>query len=188
MQALDLVRDFKTAELVNASPRAMLAAQVFGSTVSIATTSVIYSVYVNNIDLPTDSMPASLAISYRALAYVFAGGLSELPDNCLTISLASGVVALVFSSLRDLAPPSIGRWVPSSIAMGVGAILGFGQTLSSLCGLACFSLWRRLDPARAGQVAELLGAGILAGDGLSGVLQSILEVSGVTAPTKFHWN
>ena len=93
----------------------------------------------------------------------------------------------VNSIVQDLVPPRLAKWFPNSIAIGVGAIVGCGQTLSSVCGLGCFLSWSWLAPESASEAAELVGAGILAGDGLAGIIQSILEVCNITPPISMSY-
>jgi len=181
-QALDLVRDFKTAHLLNASPRAMFIAQTLGALVSVFTSAVLYYYYVTSVSLPSSNLPAVVARSYRGLAFTFAGGLSELPDYCLDISLLCGALVLLFNIIHDLAPPAYRPFLPSGVAFAVGIFLLPGQILMEVTGLAARTLWRRLHPPSADHRAELLGAALLAGDGLAGVLQSALQVAGVDPP------
>ena len=101
-QAVDLVRDFKTAFLLDCSPRAVLYAQALGAALSVVSAAVLYDWYVTNVPLPTDELPAVVAKSYRGLAYAFSdGGLDALPDHCLTIALGCGAVAVLFDAARD---------------------------------------------------------------------------------------
>ncbi|KAJ8605336.1 hypothetical protein CTAYLR_002389 [Chrysophaeum taylorii] len=186
-QALDLVRDFKTAHLLDASPAAMFLAQSFGASVSIFTSSVLYYYYVNSVSLPNATLPAVIAKSYRGLAFTFAGGLDTLPDKCLLLSVACGLVAVVFNVLHDLAPPKYRKYCPSGVAFGVGIFILPGQVLIEVIGLACRNIWRAIDPVSCAEKDELLGAAFLAGDGLAGVLQSVLEVAGVDPPYSCTW-
>jgi len=186
-QALDLVRDFKTAHCVGAPPRALLAAQLLGAAGSVFTSAVIYYWYVSRIALPSEALPAVIAISYRGLAVAFSGGIRALPDHCLEISAACGAIALAFDVARDLLPERLERRCPSGIAFGVGLILLSGQVLCSLCGLGVFALWRRLRPEQAARRGPILGAALLAGDGIAGVIQAGLEAGGVEPPWTFAY-
>lgn len=181
-QALDLVRDFKTAYLLRASPSAMFVAQSIGAVVSIFTSAVLYYYYVTNVSLPNSNLPAVISKSYRALAFTFAGGLNKLPDHCLEISVACGALVVLFNIIYDLAPTKYRDFVPSGIAFGVGIFLLPGQILIECIGLLIRTIWRYLHPKSAKERDELLGAALLAGDGLAGVLQSLLDVAGVSPP------
>jgi len=187
-QALDLVRDFKTAHLLNVSPRAMFLAQCVGAGFSIFTSSVLYYVYTNAVSLPSANLPAVIAQSYRGLAFTFANGFGTLPDNALALSLACGGLAVVFNLLHDaLLPTRYRPYCPSGVAFGVGIILLPGQILIEVVGLAIHWLWARLAPDSCAKRDQQLGAAFLAGDGLAGVLQSVLEVANVSPPRTCSW-
>lgn len=186
-QALDLVRDLKTAHLLRASPKAMVAAQAIGASVSILTSAVAYAVYVRNVDLPSAELPAVIAKSYRGLAFAFAGGVDALPRHCLALSVACGALAVAFDAARDALPERRRDWCPSGIAFGVGMILLSGQVLAACCGLATFHVWKRRRPDSAERRGSLFGAALLCGDGIAGVVQSCLEVAGVAPPWAFAY-
>jgi len=187
-QALDLVRDFKTAYLLHTSPRAMFIAQSIGAGFSIFTSSILYYVYTNNVSLPSASLPAVIAESYRGLAFTFAAGFDTLPKHCLVISLVVGAVAVAFNLVHDLVlPPRLKNYCPSGVAFGVGIILLPGQILIEVVGLAIHALWQRYDPESCAKRDQQLGAAFLAGDGLAGVLQAVLDVAGVTPPRSCSW-
>jgi len=187
-QALDLVRDFKTAHLLDASPRAMFLAQTIGAVVSIFTSSALYYYYVKSVSLPSANLPAVIAESYRALAFAFAGGISKLPKHALEISCACGAAAVTFNIIHDyVVPARCRKYCPSGVAFGVGLFLLPGQILVEVLGLSMRTLWQTVDPVSAAQKDELLGAALLSGDGLAGVLQSALEVGGVKPPYSCSW-
>lgn len=187
-QALDLVRDFKTAHLLSASPEAMFAAQSIGAVVSIFTSAVLYYYYVTSVSLPSSELPAIIAQSYRGLAFTFAGGLDQLPRHCLSLSAATGALVILFNIVHDFAPPRYQNYVPSGVAFAVGFFIMPGQILVELTGLAVRTAWRKIHPRSAQTRDELLGAALLAGDGLAGVLQSALDVAGVAPPYSFSYD
>ena len=117
-QALDLVRDFRTARLLGAPAKALLAAQLVGAVVSVVTSAVLYHAYVSGVKLPSAALPCVIAKSYRGLAFAFAGGASALPDHCLELSAICGFLALGCDVLRDVLPPRYGARCPSGIAVG----------------------------------------------------------------------
>ena len=187
-QALDLVRDFKTAYLVNVCPRAMFIAQSIGAGFSIFTSSILYYVYTKNVTLPSPNLPSVIAQSYRGLAFTFADGFSTLPKNALALSLACGAVAVVFNIIHDVLVAEKYRcYCPSGVAFGVGLILLPGQILIECVGLAVQRIWLVLDPESCKKRDQQLGAAFLAGDGLAGVLQSLLDVAGGGPPRTCSW-
>jgi len=186
-QALDLVRDFKTAHLVGAPPKAVFAAQCVGAAASVFSAAVLYAWYVDRVPLPSADLPCVIAKSYRGLAFAFAGGLGALPRHCLALSAATGAAAVGFDVARDLAPARVEPMIPSGIAFGVGLILLSGQVFCSLLGLGVFAAWGRVAPEHRDRRAQLFGAALLAGDGVAGVLQSVLEASGVQPPWVFAY-
>lgn len=110
-----------------------------------------------------------------------------MPDHCLALASACGVAAVAFDVVHDALPERTRKRCPSGIAFGVGMILLSGQVLAACLGLLTFHVWQRRRPAHCEKRAQLFGAALLAGDGLAGVLQSCLEVAGVTPPWAFHY-
>eukprot|EP00656_Telonema_subtile_P009938 TRINITY_DN14722_c0_g1_i1.p3 TRINITY_DN14722_c0_g1~~TRINITY_DN14722_c0_g1_i1.p3 ORF type:complete len:224 (+),score=58.33 TRINITY_DN14722_c0_g1_i1:152-823(+) len=138
-QALDLVRDFKTAHLVGGvSPKTMLLAQVIGALLSCVVAPVAYLAMTSRQDLPSKELPCVIAQSYRALAVVFSEGVSALPQHCALISACFAAAALCNNLCMDLLPGA--HWLPSSAAVGVGMYLGAGQILGVFAG-TCVKLY-----------------------------------------------
>ena len=122
--AMDLVRDFKTAHLVGASPRAMVTAQFIGAAVSCVFSSAAYQMIQQQaLDGTDDALPAVVAKAYRAIAVVFSGpgGLDQLPAHAVTISLVFGGAAIVNNLICEfiLAPRKLRGYAPHSAAVGI---------------------------------------------------------------------
>mmetsp|Transcript_654 Transcript_654/g.2391 ORF Transcript_654/g.2391 Transcript_654/m.2391 type:complete len:140 (+) Transcript_654:1209-1628(+) len=112
-------------------------------------------------------------------------GVGKLPQHCLSLSALCGGVALMFNFVHDFVlrgRPNQQKRCPNAIAFGIGIYLLPGQTFASLFGLGAATVWRFVDPASAEKRSEIVGAAFLAGDGLAGVVTSVLEVNGLKPP------
>eukprot|EP00941_MAST-03F_sp_MAST-3F-sp1_P004318 g4318.t1 len=130
--AMDLVRDFKTAEIIGASPQAMLAAQFLGATVSCIVSSAMYLMLTSSV--PSDAMPAVVSRSYRAIAVIFSGGFDALPDYIFLISSTCAFFALLNNILIDCFGVNK-KYMPHTTAVGIGVYLLPGQSITVTVGL-----------------------------------------------------
>lgn len=181
-QAMDLVRDFKTAHLLGASPRSMLIAQLFGATLSCIVSAAAYSLLTDQSGLPSEDLPCVVAKSYRALAYIFSAGFGALPKNCLTFMISFGGATLLNNLAQDLVGKSAAAYFPSAAAVGIGMYLLPGQILAVALGMCIKMFWLRVNPVGAKAKSTLVGAGMLAGDGLGGIVVNIFSIAGLQHP------
>src|SRR5690606_8573354 len=89
-QAADLLHDLQTGSLLGASPRRQMIAQSCGIVGGALAGSAAYLVLLPDpaTQIGTDEWPGPAVITWRAVAEVFAGGISAMPPYALEAMIA----------------------------------------------------------------------------------------------------
>lgn len=103
-QAALLLQDFKTGYYTEASPKAMLIAQVIGTMFGIIICPGIYFLfwYAFDVGTPHSTYKIPYAYSYRGIAEIGAKGLDALPKYATYFMAGAFVISLVVSISTDL--------------------------------------------------------------------------------------
>jgi OPT family oligopeptide transporter len=166
-QSADMMTDLKTGYLLGASPRKQLVAQLAGVTVGIIVCVPIYIAFANNYELGGEDYPAPAAFAWKAMAEVLTQGLDALPQH----AIAAVIAGLIFGSAVPLARKFLGwTWLPSGLAMGVAFIVPAYYSVAMFIGGMIFLAWKRADPVNAEGLGFAVASGLLAGEGLMGVV------------------
>lgn len=170
-QCADLMHDLRTGQIIGATARLQLLAQVFGVLVGSLVGSLVYLLLIPDpaTMLVTAEWPAPAVATWAAMAQVLAEGWSAAPTGAPVGAVIAGGAGLVLALAERLAPTRFARWLPSAPALGLAFIIPAWNSLT-LClgaGLAA-ALWR-LRPAWAERRTITLAAGLVAGESLAGV-------------------
>ncbi|OBZ65116.1 hypothetical protein A0H81_14912 [Grifola frondosa] len=188
-QAADMLGDLKTTHLLGASPRVQLYAQCCGALVSIFLSAAMYIIFVkaypciNEITATTCSFPAPDVGAWRAVSVA-------VSSPSLPIPLASGITALALGGLTIIMTfvkyrythPSKHPWFPNWNAIGIAMILGPLCTypMAMLFGSLVALGWRRTWPGSFAMYGYAIAAGMIAGEGLGGIANAVLQIAGVS--------
>ncbi|PAN40725.1 hypothetical protein PAHAL_7G335700 [Panicum hallii] len=183
--ASDLTQDFKTGYMTLASPRSMFVSQVIGTAMGCVIAPSVFWLFYNafrDIGMPGSEYPSPNALVYRNMAILGVQGLGSLPRHCLDLCIAFFVAAIAINLARDLAGPRAAAYIPLPMAMAIpfylGPYFGIDMCIGSLVRLA----WDRVDPARAKAFAPPVASGLICGDGIWTLPQSVLALAGVKPP------
>ncbi|XP_066346322.1 probable metal-nicotianamine transporter YSL10 isoform X2 [Miscanthus floridulus] len=183
--ASDLTQDFKTGYMTLASPRSMFVSQVIGTAMGCVVAPSVFWLFYNafrDIGLPGSEYPSPNALVYRNMAILGVQGLGSLPRHCLDLCIAFFTAAIAINLARDLAGARAAVYIPLPMAMAIpfylGPYFGIDMCIGSLVRL----VWDRLDPARAKAFAPPVASGLICGDGIWTVPQSVLALAGVKPP------
>jgi len=178
-QAGDMMHDLKTGYLLGASPRRQLVAQLVGVGAGILVCVPIYVLFDTVYEIGGEELPAPAAHAWRAMAEVLSEGVSAMPDN----APAAVVVGLVFGALlpvvRKLLPESARDYVPSALAMGIAFIVPAYYSVSMFIGAVIYQVWMRVDGPSARALGFSVASGLIAGEGLMGVVTAVLKLLGI---------
>ncbi|MBK7578919.1 MAG: OPT/YSL family transporter [Myxococcales bacterium] len=170
-QAGDLLHDLKAGLILGASPRRQAIAQAFGALSGALIGSAAYLVLVRDAKtmLLTDQWPAPAVASWKAVAELFAKGLSAMPPGALAAIWIGGGVGILLAVLEKKLPVAARKWVPSPSSMGLGFVIPAYQGFSMLLGAVLALIVQKRAPTWAERFLIVLASGFIAGESLTGV-------------------
>lgn len=183
--ASDLTQDFKTGYLTLASPRSMFISQVIGTAMGcVIAPSVFWLFYkaFKDIGVPGSEYPSPNALVYRNMAILGVSGFSSLPKHCLTLCLVFFAAAILVNLVRDLVGEKVARFIPLPMAMAIPFYLGSYFAIDMCVGSLILFVWERIDKAKASAFGPAVASGLICGDGIWTLPQSILALAQVHPP------
>jgi len=183
--ASDLMQDFKTGYLTLASPRAMFVSQVIGTAMGCVIAPCVFWLFYkafNDLGLPDSEYPAPYALVYRNMAILGVEGFSSLPKHCLTLCYIFFAAAIVINLLRDFSGKKIARFIPLPMAMAIPFYIGSYFAIDMCVGSLILFVWETVNKAKADAFAPAVASGLICGDGIWTLPQSILALAKVKPP------
>ncbi|CAL5068989.1 unnamed protein product [Urochloa decumbens] len=183
--AADLMQDFKTGYLTLASPRSMFISQVIGTAMGCAIAPCVFWLFYKaftDIGLSGSEYPAPYAIVYRNMAILGVDGFSSLPKHCLTLCYVFFAAAIAVNLVRDLAPKKAARFIPLPMAMAIPFYLGPYFAIDMFVGTVILFAWQVMNRAKADAFAPAVASGLICGDGIWTLPQSVLALAKVKPP------
>ncbi|KAF3432765.1 hypothetical protein FNV43_RR23867 [Rhamnella rubrinervis] len=180
----DLMHDFKTGHLTLTSPRSMLLSQAIGTAIGCVVAPLTFFLFYKAFDVgnPDGEYKAPYALIYRNMAILGVEGFSALPQHCLQLCYGFFVFALAANLLRDVSPKMIGKWVPLPMAMAVPFLVGAYFAIDMCVGSLIVFVWHKLNSRKAGLMIPAVASGLICGDGLWILPQSILALAKIHPP------
>ena len=181
--------DLKTTHLLGASPRVQLYSQCFGALVSIFLSAGMYVVFVkaypciNTLSTTTCAFPAPDVGAWRAVSVAVSSPTLPIPLSSGITALCLGALAILSTAVKyRLARPEHRNWFPNWNAVGIAFILGPLCTypMAMLFGSLIALVWRKQWPAGAAMYCYAVAAGMIAGEGLGGIANAVLQIAGVS--------
>jgi uncharacterized oligopeptide transporter (OPT) family protein len=178
-QSGDMMQDLKTGRLLGASPRNQVVAQLVGIMVGIPICAGVYKIFDNAYEIGVDeSFPAPAAQAWKAMAELLSGGFDQLPPHAVPAIIAGAAFGTLLPVIRKFVKPAA-PYVPSSLAMGLAFIVPAYYSVAMFLGSMMLVAWKRISPASAAALAIAVASGLIAGEGLTGVLAAIESIVGV---------
>ncbi|MCB9741162.1 MAG: OPT/YSL family transporter [Alphaproteobacteria bacterium] len=174
-QAGDMMQDLKTGHLLGASPRGQFKAQLFGIGAGILFCIPIYKLFDTAYTIGGEELPAPAAHAWRAMAELLSKGFDALPagaEGAVLGGLAFGVAIPVIRKLS----PSVGKLLPSALAFGIAFIVPAYYSVAMFLGSMVLVAWRKASPAGCEKLAFAVASGLIAGEGLMGIVKAILTL------------
>lgn len=179
-QAGDMMQDLKTGYLLGASPRKQLIAQLAGITAGILICVPIYIVFDQAYEIGIDpNVPAPAAHAWKAMAEVLSKGLEALPQHATFAVLGGLLFGIAMPVIRSVMPDSVKHWVPSGLAVGIAFIVPAYYSVAMFLGAMLYQLWMAFDRDSANALGFAVASGLVAGEGLMGVVNAFLELANV---------
>ena len=176
-QAADMMQDLKTGHLLGASPRRQFLAQLAGVFAGTALVVPAYVLFTRAYEVGGDKLPAPAAMAWKAMAELLAEGLSALPPGAPIAVAVAAVVGVVLPLLRR--SPRWAPRVPSGLAIGIAFIIPAYYSLVMFYGLVGWWVWRKVSPGSLDKYNFAVASGLIAGEGLMGIVNAGLTILGV---------
>jgi uncharacterized oligopeptide transporter (OPT) family protein len=127
------------------------------------------------LSLAGGKLPAPVAKIWATTALIF-DGQRAFPPYAVQVLLLAVLLGAVYVVLETRAP--FGKWLPSSVGMGIGLVLPVSIDFSFFLGgfLLCtvFGRWLKVPAVTLTTIA----VAAIVGEGLGGVLKPLLDVMG----------
>lgn len=183
LNAANLLMDIKPGYMLGAKPRQQAIGHVLGIIAgSLVAVPVYYLIFQGDLSLlASERLPMPSAQVWRSVAEILAKGLGFLHPTAQIAIVVGALAGIAIEALNRRASRR-GRGFPiSGVALGLGFILQFADTLAMALGASLFLLLGRKQ--RPGsrrhrlfvEGRETLCAGVIAGGSIVGIILIILE-------------
>ena len=176
-QAADMMQDLKTGNLLGASPRKQFFAQLCGICAGVVFVVPVYLIFTSAYEIGGEKLPAPAAFAWKAMAELLAAGIGALPQRAGLAVLVGVCVGVLIPMLRKV--DSIKPYVPSGLAMGIAFIIPAYYSLVIFYGLVAWWIWKRISPSTVDRFNFAVASGLIAGEGLMGIVNAGLTILGV---------
>lgn len=183
--ASDLMQDFKTGYLTLASPRSMFISQVIGTAMGCVIAPCVFWLFFKafgDLGQPGSEYPAPYALVYRNMAILGVEGFGSLPKHCLTLCYVFFALAMAINLVRDLVPKKVSRYIPLPMAMAIPFYLGSYFAIDMCIGSLVLFVWEKINKAKADIFGPAVASGLICGDGIWTLPQSVLALAKVKPP------
>jgi len=189
-QATDMTGDLKTGHLIGAKPKVQFVAQLCGATVASFLTVGLFVLFSKASPCilypPADGICTYGAPSVSAWAAVATAVTSPklpIPPSSGYTAIGLSIFAAISVVVKHLwIPRKYWCWVPNWNAVGLAFVVPqVYYPIAMAFGSLFNHFWAIRNPAQFDMYGFPLAAGLLAGEGLGGVVQALLQVAGVGA-------
>jgi uncharacterized oligopeptide transporter (OPT) family protein len=142
---------------------------------------VFYKAF-SDIGVSGSEYPAPNAIVFRNIAILGVDGFGSLPHNCLKLCYGFFFTAFFINLLKDLVPTKVSRFIPIPMAMAIPFYIGPYFAIDMCVGSLILFIWEKINKLQADQFGPAVASGMICGDGLWTLPQSILSLAKVNPP------
>ena len=176
-QSADMMQDLKTGHLLGAEPRKQFIAQLIGICAGVVLVVPVYRIFSSAYEIGGDRLPAPAAFAWKAMAELLANGFEALPPHAGTAVIAGACLGIMFPLLRKI--DSLKAYVPSGLAFGIAFIIPAYYSFVMFYGLLAWFIWKIVSPKTVNQFNFAVASGLIAGEGLMGIVNAVLTLAGV---------
>ena len=184
---VDMTGDLKTGHLLRAAPQAQFWAQVLGSVIGIWLSVGLFVLFAEaypclinlEIDCETFGMPAVAA--WRSVAIAVTSPTLPIHPTSGYTAIALGIVSGLTVFLKHtVIPERYHVWVPNWNAIGLGFVVPqVYYPFAMVIGSHVAYLWAAKRPRPWENWGFALSSGLIAGEGMAGVLTAVLTIANV---------
>lgn len=177
-QCADMMQDFKTGLLLGAAPRLQAIGQVFGVLVGSLVGTAAYLILIPDpVEmLITPEWPAPAVATWKAVAEVLQGGITNLPPAAVPAMLIGAAAGLLLTIGAWRLPETRAQWLPSPTALGLAFVIPAWNSLSLFLGAVLGYLLLMFARGWAERFVIVLAAGFVAGESLAGITGALARL------------
>ena len=174
-QCADMLHDMRTGQIIGATPRFQVCAQLFGVLTGSLAGAAAYLLIIPDPQamLITPEWPAPAVATWKAVAQVLSGGLAAMPEGALPAMGVACIAGVALALAETVLPDRALRYVPSATAMGLGFVIPAWNSVSFFLGALGALAITRLAPRWAANRLVVLAAGLIVGESLAGVIGAL---------------
>lgn len=186
-QSVDMVGDFKTGQIVGATPRSQFQTQLVGSFVAVGIAVGLFILFTDAYPCIIDqdmNAPCEFGLSgvwaWMSVTRLLTGGAS-LSRDCIIVTAIFAVVGVLGPFIRHFGlKKQYHIYFPSLGVMGLAMINSTPDVPLSMCiGWISGKIWHRVDPDKYYHYMYSAAGGMIAGQGVAAVLQAIFHLANV---------
>ncbi|RCI06803.1 hypothetical protein CU098_013845, partial [Rhizopus stolonifer] len=188
-QAVDMVGDLKTGQLVGASPRSQFLAQFVASFFAIAVAVGFFILFAQAypcIILPDEQVEKCefglvAVTAWKNVTLLLTGNGAPLSKGSIAATIVCAIAAVVLPLVRHfLVPQKYHRYWPSVSSIGIAMINPNPEVpVSMLLGWIGGKIWKRYKPDSHEDLMFSVAGGMIAGQGISALISAIFRISNV---------
>lgn len=194
-----IISNYRTGFLLRTPQRPQFWAQAAGAIVSVFLAPAIFMLFaqaypcVIQKDAERCAFPAPSVAAWVAVAQAVTMRNVPIPRSSAIFACVTGFVAVVQVILKnrflvdDTTRPGGRRWykyrkwLPNWVPIGMAFVLpATHYSTATLIGAVTSYIWAKKSPWSHAMYCYAVAAGFIAGEGLGGVVQAVLEISGVS--------
>ncbi|MCK6587933.1 MAG: OPT/YSL family transporter [Polyangiaceae bacterium] len=170
-QCADLMHDLKAGWLLGATARYQLVAQYCGAVAGSCIGSAAYLVLIPDpaTQLLTPQWPAPAVATWKAVAEIFAKGISAMPPGTQIAALVGGLAGIVLAIAEKTVKAKVKPYLPSAAALGLAFVIPAHSSFYMFLGALLAAILTRRVPSWSARFLVVAASGIIAGEGLAGV-------------------
>lgn len=195
-QASDLTGDFRVGFLLRTAPDQQWYAQGLGTIVAVFLAPAMFMLFAKaypciiDDDAETCPFSAPSVAAWKAVAVA-------MTDETFPVPTSSGIFAIVFSIFGALMTiirhvGYTGKWAkyrvyhPNMMCIGLAFVLPQTQYGTAMCfGAIPSYYWAKRNPEHFDIYGFAVAAGLIAGEGIGGVINAIFQVAGIAGPDPY---
>lgn len=179
LHAADLLSDVKVGQILGASPRQQVVAQLLGVLVGAA---VVVPAFVLLVPDPavlgTTELPAPAVMVWAGVSKALVGGLAGLTPFARGAAVVGALVGVLLAVLERALPARLRGWVPSPAGVGMAMVMPASSAIGMFIGASIAALVRRFRAALSPELVPI-ASGLIAGESLTGIGLALARAVGV---------
>lgn len=179
-QAGDMMQDLKTGYMLGASPRKQFISQLWGIAAGVCFAVPVYLLFDSAYDIGGEGsrLGAPAAVAWKAVAEVMSKGFGALPPHAVEAIIGGLIFGGSIPVLKKLFP-KIAPFLPSGLAFGIAFIVPAFYSITMFLGSMALIAWNKKNKAGCERMVFAVACGLVAGEGLGGIVNAVLTILGV---------